>query len=142
MAKAENVASRFEAGLVIGADTVVSCIGRIFGKPTDLKDARSMLRQLAGRSHRVYSGVAVVRIEDGSQRTAHAITEVTFRPLSESQIERYLDMVNPLDKAGAYAIQGAGGIIIEKISGCYYNVVGLPLTTLDGLLAHFGTRLL
>ena len=142
LAKAQDVAGRFKAGLVIGADTVVWCEGKIFGKPVGLEDARRMLRQLAGRTHKVYSGVAVLRIEDGSHRTAHAITDVTFRPLSESQIARYFRMIHPLDKAGAYAIQGAGGIIVEKISGCYYNVVGLPLTTLDGLLAHFDTRLL
>jgi septum formation protein len=70
------------------------------------------------------------------------MTEVTFRPLSGAQIERYLEMIDPLDKAGAYAIQGAGGIIIEKICGCYYNVVGLPLTVLDKLLSHFGAQLL
>ena len=142
LAKAKDVASRFKAGLVIGADTVVSCRGTVFGKPTDLEDARRMLRLLAGKTHQVYSGVAIVRIEDGSHETTHAITDVTFRPLSESQIERYLEMINPLDKAGAYAIQGTGGIIIEKISGCYYNVVGLPLNALDDLLAHFGARLL
>jgi septum formation protein len=70
------------------------------------------------------------------------VTDVTFRPLSEAQVDRYFQKIDPLDKAGAYAIQGPGGIVIEKISGCYYNVVGLPLAVLDDLLAHFGIRLL
>lgn len=141
LAKAKDVSKRFESGLIIGADTIVVCEGEIFGKPTDLDDAGRMLRKLAGRTHRVYSGVAVVRVEDGANRTAHAMTEVTFRPLSDAQIARYFEMIDPLDKAGAYAIQGAGGVIIEKICGCYYNVVGLPLTILDSLLAGFGMRL-
>jgi septum formation protein len=142
LAKAKDVSRRFESGLVIGADTVVVCQGEIFGKPADLEDAKRMLKKLVGRTHRVYSGVAVVRAGDGACRTAHAMTEVTFRPLSDAQIARYFEMIDPLDKAGAYAIQGAGGVIIEKICGCYYNVVGLPLTVLDSLFAHFGMRLL
>lgn len=142
LAKAKHVAARFDRGLVIGADTVVVCERRIFGKPTDIEDARGILRQLAGKTHQVYSGVAVVQAEDGREKTAHAVTEVTFRPLTEPQIKRYFEMIDPLDKAGAYAIQGVGGIIIEKISGCYYNVVGLPLTVLDNLLACFGMRIL
>ena len=101
-----------------------------------------MLRALAGKTHRVYSGVAVLRAKDGASKTAHAITDVTFRPLSDRQAHRYFELIDPLDKAGAYAIQGIGGVIIEKIEGCYYNVVGLPLTVLDDLLAHFDTRLL
>lgn len=142
LVKARDVSKKFASGLVIGADTVVVFEGKIYGKPTDLEDARRMLRTLAGRTHQVYSGVAVVRVEDGESRTAHAVTDVTFRCLSEEQIDRYLRMIDPLDKAGAYAIQGAGGIIIEKISGCYYNVVGLPLITLDKLLGSFGVQLL
>lgn len=140
--KAMDVAGRFTDGLVIGADTVVVCDGILFGKPRDIEDARRIVLQLAGRIHQVYSGIAVVRIEDGDKRIAHEVTDVTFRPLSEAQIDRYFQMIDPLDKAGAYAIQGAGGIVIEKISGCYYNVVGLPLAVLDDLLTHFGIRLL
>ncbi len=139
--KASDVARRTKTGLVIGADTVVALDGKVYGKPLDIDDARRMLSTLAGRTHRVFSGVAVVRAEDGEQRTAYAVTEVTFRPLSDAQIDRYFDMIEPLDKAGAYAIQGAGGVIIEKISGCYYNVVGLPLTVLDELLSHFDEQL-
>jgi len=142
LAKARDVSKKIETGLIIGADTVVVCEGEIYGKPADLEDARRMLRTLAGKPHQVYSGVAVVRAEDGKYRTAHAVTDVTFRLLSEEQIARYLKMIDSLDKAGAYAIQGAGGIIIEKICGCYYNVVGLPLNTLDKLLGFFGVQLL
>jgi septum formation protein len=142
LSKASEVAGRLEIGLVIGADTVVVLDGKVYGKPSDLDDAGRMLSELAGRTHQVFSGVAVVRVEDGASRTAHAVTEVAFRPLSSAQIMRYFDMINPLDKAGAYAIQGIGGVIIEKISGCYYNVVGLPLTVLDDLLSYFDIRLL
>ncbi|GAB4331656.1 MAG: Maf family protein [Candidatus Abyssubacteria bacterium] len=142
LAKAQDVASRFPGGLIIGADTVVWHNAVIYGKPADPNDARRMLRQLAGKTHRVYSGVAVVKAETGEHETNHAMTEVTFRPLSDNQIERYLSMIDPLDKAGAYAIQGAGGVIVEKICGCYYNVVGLPLTVLDHLLSRFGMQLL
>jgi septum formation protein len=142
LAKAEDVASRYAQGLVLGADTIVWLEGRAFGKPADIEDAKRMLAELAGKTHQVYSGIAIVRIEDKLRQTAHAVTDVTFRALSDEQISRYFEMVDPLDKAGAYAIQGAGGIIIEKICGCYYNVVGLPLTLLDSMLAHFGVRLL
>ncbi len=142
LAKAEDVVRRVDAGLVIGADTIVVCEGKIFGKPADMEDAERILLQLAGKTHEVYSGVAVVRAEDGFTRTGHAVTRVTFRRLSKSQIARYFEMIDPLDKAGAYAIQGAGGIIIERLDGCYYNVVGLPLVVLDNLLAQFGTNLL
>lgn len=142
LAKARDVARQFEKGLVLGADTVVVCEGKLYEKPSDIGDARRMLYELAGRTHKVYSGVAALRIEDESVEIAHAVTEVTFRQLSEPQITRYFEMINPLDKAGAYAIQGAGGIIIEKIKGCYYNVVGLPLAVLDDLLTRFDVRLL
>ena len=142
LSKASEVAGRLDTGLVIGADTVVVLDGKIYGKPSDLDDARRMLSELAGRTHQVFSGVAVVRVEDDASRVAHAVTDVAFRPLSGAQITRYFDMINPLDKAGAYAIQGIGGVIIEKITGCYYNVVGLPLTVLDDLLSHYDMRLL
>jgi septum formation protein len=142
VSKASEVASQLDTGLVIGADTVVVLDGKIYGKPSGLDDARHMLSELAGRTHQVFSGVAVVRVEDGASKVAHAVTDVAFRPLSDGEITRYFDMINPLDKAGAYAIQGIGGVIIEKITGCYYNVVGLPLTVLDDLLSHFDIRLL
>ena len=91
--KASDVARRTKEGLVIGADTVVALDGRVYGKPSDIDDARQMLSTLAGRTHRVFSGVAVVRAEDGESRTASAVTEVTFRPLSDAQIDRYFDMI-------------------------------------------------
>jgi septum formation protein len=142
LAKAADAVAKFSDGLVIGADTIVWLHGHALGKPLDMNDARRMLRLLAGNTHQVYSGIAIVRIGDNSTVTAHAVTDVTFRPLSDDEIDRYLNMIDPLDKAGAYAIQGAGGIIIEKICGCYYNVVGLPLSLLDTMLARFGAHLL
>ncbi len=140
--KAADVAARYKSGLVIGADTIVWLNGCVFGKPNDMDDAKRMLRELAGNTHQVYSGLALLRVDDGARRVAHEVTDVTFRALSEQQISHYLEMIEPLDKAGAYAIQGAGGIIVEKICGCYYNVVGLPLYLLDNMLAEFGVHLL
>ena len=131
--------------IVIGTDGVWEARnreGKMFGKPSDLEDAKRILAQLSGKTHQVYSGVSVVNAKNGRNRFDHAVTKVTFRRLSDSQIIRYFNLIDPLDKAGAYAIQGAGGIIIEKLEGCYYNVVGLPLTVLDRLLVHFGAQLL
>ena len=103
--KAEEIVERVDKGLVIGADTVVVCDGEIFGKPSDIDDARRILRQLAGKTHQVYTGVAVIRAEDRSSKKAHAVTDVTFRPLSEANIDRYFEMIDPLDKELNQAIQ-------------------------------------
>ena len=127
LAKAREVARRTDDGLVIGADTVVVCEGELFGKPVDMEDAMRILRRLAGRTHQVYSGVVVVRAGDGLEMSAHARTDVTFRSLSESEIGKYLEMIDPLDKAGAYAIQGIGTFLVKRINGSYTNVVGLPV---------------
>lgn len=132
--KAESVARRAH-GLVLGADTIVVCAGRILGKPSGPAEARQMLRLLSGKRHCVYTGVALV---SGKTRvTGYERTEVTFRQLSELEITRYVQTGEPLDKAGAYAIQGLGGALVEKISGCYTNVIGLPIPKLLQLLAEF-----
>lgn len=125
--------------LVVGADTVVVLDGVIFGKPKDAADARGILSRLSGRTHQVLS--AVVLVSDGVCTTELVETKVTLATLTSSQIERYVDTGEPLDKAGAYAIQGLGAIFVERIEGCYSNVVGLPLQVLAKLLTAAGVRL-
>ncbi|MBP2653278.1 MAG: Septum formation protein Maf [Firmicutes bacterium] len=132
-AKACDVARRLGTGnIVIGADTIVVQEGRVYGKPSDLADARRMLSELAGVEHAVITGLAVAVGE--KVWTDFAVTMVRFRDLTSDEIDRYLATGESLDKAGAYAIQGRGALLVERIDGCYANVVGLPLTTLDKLI--------
>ena len=138
-AKARAVAVGHPAGVVIGADTVVVVDGAILGKPVDEADALRMLSLLSGRSHSVMSGLAVVsgdRIE-----TDCVVTEVTFRSLEPHEIEWYVATGDPLDKAGAYGIQGRGALFVTGIVGSYHNVVGLPLQRLDALCTAAGRPL-
>ncbi len=118
--------------IVLGADTVVSYRGEIFGKPKDLDDARRMLRTFSDSTHAVYTGVCLVR--DGVSVSAAVETFVTFAPLSDAEIEAYLSRFNPLDKAGSYGIQDAGGLFVSRIDGDFYNVIGLPLSMVNRLL--------
>ncbi len=136
--KARWVADRRSKGLVIGADTVVVVGGQILGKPGGVEEARAMLRLLSGREHQVITGIAVVDAAGGRAISDRVTTFVRFAPLSEETIDRYVATGEPLDKAGAYAIQGYGALLIEGIRGCYYNVVGLPLRRLAELLGQFG----
>ncbi|MDR1059774.1 MAG: Maf family protein [Clostridiales bacterium] len=133
--------------IIIGADTaVVSPSGEILGKPTDRGDARRMLRALSGAWHEVYTGLALVGMAGdpqgaGSRQAAladFAMTKVKIADLSEALIERYLDTGEPFGKAGSYAIQGMGALLAERIDGCYFNVVGLPLNRLAAMLASMG----
>jgi septum formation protein len=123
--------------IVIGADTVVHLDGAVLGKPVDAADAARMLRLLAGRTHQVYTGVSLV-CSDGRQLEDCAETQVRMRSLADAQLARYLASGEPADKAGAYGIQGCGALLIERIEGCYYNVVGLPLALLSTLLERAG----
>lgn len=128
--KAVHVARRLPGRLVLGADTVV-CLGtRKFGKPDNLDEAVRMLEQLQGRAHHVITGVALMRLEGGDERVFAETTRVTFRPLTRADIEAYIARVNPLDKAGAYAIQEHGEMLVAGIDGSYSNVVGLPMERL------------
>lgn len=139
--KAVDAAKRTsDRNIIIGADTIVVLDGQVFGKPADRADAIRMLTALAGREHSVVSGVAVVK---GQQIfSGFNTTSVKIRGLSLAQIERYVDCGEPMDKAGAYAIQGQGMLLVERINGCYNNVVGLPLGTLSELLQQVGVDLL
>ena len=129
--KAEDVAAEVAGpAIILGADTVVAHKGRILGKPKDKEDAVRMITSFAGDDHQVYTGVCIIRKEaDGSVKTISFAegTKVTVYPMTAREIERYVDSGEPMDKAGAYAIQGLFAPYIKEISGDYYNVVGLPI---------------
>lgn len=133
----EKAAHRSEPGeLVLAADTVVVLDGQVLGKPRDPSEARTMLGRLAGRRHTVLSGVALVDGETGRSANGIARTEVQIGPMSPTEIRWYVDTGEPLDKAGAYAIQGLGAIFVEAIDGNYTNVVGLPIPLTRSLFAE------
>jgi septum formation protein len=133
--KARRVAARRADSVVIGADTVVVVRGARLGKPADAEEAEAMLERLHGRTHEVWTGIAVVRGEE--QRTAAECTRVQFARLEPEDIAAYVKSGEPLDKAGAYGIQGLGGMFVRRIDGDYSNVVGLPLARLRSVLAEF-----
>jgi septum formation protein len=133
--KAKRVAAARPHSLVIGADTVVVARGLRLGKPGDRAEAAAMLRRLQGRTHEVWTGIAVVFA--GEQRTAAECTVVHFAKLNEREIEAYIRTSEPMDKAGAYGIQGAAAQFIRRIEGDYCNVVGLPLARLRRVLSEF-----
>ncbi|MFC4099978.1 Maf family protein [Paenibacillus xanthanilyticus] len=125
--------------VIVGADTIVVLDGEVMGKPKDEEDAYRMLELLQSREHEVYSGVACVHAEDESREAvAHRMTRVRMKPLGADRIRRYIASGEPMDKAGSYAIQGLGATLVERIDGCYFNVVGLPLSLLSDMLAEFG----
>ena len=128
--KARVIAKKFPDALVLGADTLVYLDTTLLGKPADLEDADRMLKQLSGRTHEVVTAICLLHLRTHRQRVFFESTAVTFRTLDAVQIRRYLGKVNTLDKAGGYAIQEEGDLIIEKISGSYTNVVGLPVEKL------------
>ena len=123
---------------VIAADTVVVAEGVILGKPQDAEEAVKMLKQLSGKTHKVLTGIAIAYA--GEILAEVCETKVVFRELSEDEIKQYVATGEPLDKAGAYGIQGKGAVLVEKIDGCYNNVVGLPLTRMQLILAKLGVR--
>jgi septum formation protein len=127
--KAEAVAARIENEIVLGADTTVVLDNEIIGKPIDLNDARNMLEKLSGRWHEVLTGVALVNktTNDRVTKVAFERTRVKFAALSKTEIEYLIEFGAPLDKAGAYAVQGGAALFIERIEGDYWNVVGLPV---------------
>lgn len=139
--KAREVARQFKEGFVIGADTVVVIDGEQLGKPKDINDARRMLRLLSGRSHVVVTGLAVINSKSSEQKLTLVKTKVTFKPLSEEDIDAYISTGDPMDKAGAYGIQGRAAAFIEGIEGCYSNVVGLPLSEMMDILKALGVRI-
>src|SRR5208337_3321369 len=133
--KAMQIAASSPRGsFVLGADTVVVIDGETLGKPSDLEDAARMLRLLSGRTHQVHTGICLVRAPDEIEALQHATTLVTFRELDEEEIRHYVESGEPLDKAGAYAVQGLASKFVTRISGCYSNVVGLPVARVYGII--------
>lgn len=141
-AKVIAVARERETGLIIGADTVVVLDGQLLGKPQDEADAERMLRSLSGRWHAVMTGVALYDVATGQEVADFDKTLVRFARLSNQEIEWYVKSGEPMDKAGAYGIQGLGGLLVDEIAGNYYNVVGLPLPLVYRLARRLGYSLL
>lgn len=140
--KRDDVASTLsEAALVVAADTIVVLKNRILGKPGGLDEARAMLASLSGETHRVLTGVAVVDTDSRKHAEGIEITEVTFRDLAPWEIDRFVDAIHPLDRAGAYTVDGPGSLLVESYSGCYQNVLGLPIVRLNRLLREIGDDL-
>jgi septum formation protein len=137
---ARGLSPRCGARWVLGADTVIALDGTIVGKPRDARDAERMLARLAGRSHWVLTGVALVPVGGGRARSAVVRSEVTMKPLDAGEIRRYVATGEPLDKAGAYAVQGRGRRFVSGVSGSRLNVVGLPLERLTPMLLRCGIR--
>ncbi|HEV2210401.1 MAG TPA: Maf family protein [Verrucomicrobiae bacterium] len=138
--KARAVAKHYPDAVVVGADTLVYLDTQLFGKPISLEEAYQMLERLQGRTHQVVTAICLLHLREHRQLLFAEQTFVTFRPLDAVRIRRYLNQVNPLDKAGAYAIQEQGDLLVESIEGSYTNVVGLPVerlrSELDGWMAQ------
>ena len=138
-AKAELVAARAAGpAIVIAADTEVVLDGQVLGKPRTSEDARQMLKKLSGRTHKVITGVTLVRLPDAERRQFVESTQVQFALIPDEEITRYLGTGEPFDKAGSYAIQGRAGRYVPRIDGCYFNIVGLPLARLCAALTELG----
>jgi len=136
--KALAIAQLHEGALVIGADTLVYLDGIPLGKPRDMEDAFRMLQRLSGHTHQVCTGVALVQLGGRMEETFSVISEVTFKPLTDELIRDYHSRIQPLDKAGAYAVQDESAMIIETVSGSWSNVKGLPMERLSEELARLG----
>ncbi|MHB1391937.1 MAG: Maf family protein [Clostridia bacterium] len=140
--KAKDVASAVrEEALVIGSDTIVYLDG-IMGKPMNKEDAFEMLKKLSGKQHLVLSGLCIINTATGESLTVHESTRVKMKELSDAEITAYINTGEPVDKAGAYAIQGMGSLFVEGIEGDYFNIVGLPLFRLGKMLERFGMKLI
>lgn len=128
--------------VIVGSDTIVVLDGEILGKPVDEQDAERMLTKLQGRTHRVFTGIACIDADNGQSVVNYRQTEVTMKELSEATIRGYVQTGEPMDKAGSYAIQGIGASLVDRIEGCYFNVVGLSLPLLSDMLDGFGIHVL
>ena len=137
-AKVVAVARERDSGLVIGADTVVVLDGRLIGKPQNQADAHRLLRLLSGRWHAVLTGVALYDVETRHEVADYEKTLVKFAQLNDTEIDWYVNTGEPMDKAGAYGIQGLGGLFVDEIAGNYYNVVGLPIPLVYRLARRLG----
>ncbi|MCX5771428.1 MAG: Maf family protein [Candidatus Hydrogenedentes bacterium] len=141
-AKRDDVAGRLESpALVIAADTLVFLGDHVLGKPADSDEARQMLERLSGNTHQVVTGLAAVDTSTGRAAEGYESTDVTFRELSGREIERFIHTVNPIDRAGAYTVDGPGTLLVARYDGCYQNVLGLPMVRLDEVLRRIGFNL-
>jgi len=140
--KAERVARRHKKAIVIAADTFLVFRGKLLGKPRNEAEAKEMLKALNGTSHSVITGFSIVDKDNKKILTKSVETKIYLRKLTAKEIDAYVKSKEPLDKAGAYAIQGLGSVIVEKIEGDYFNVIGLPLSALAESLKEFGVRIL
>lgn len=141
-AKRDDVAARLTGpAVVIAADTLVFLDGHVLGKPKDLDEARAMLARLSGRTHQVLTGLAIVDTGTGRHGEDYEATDVTFRRLTADEINRFARAVKPVDRAGAYTVDGPGSLLVERYAGCYQNVLGLPMVKLDTMLRNFGHSL-
>ena len=136
--KADWVATRHPDAWVLGADTTVFIDDRVLNKPADLAEARAMLQRLAGRTHTVFTGVALRRVATGLQIDEGVTSEVTFKPFDDAVIDAYFKVVNPLDKAGAYGIQDGRELIVERWEGSFTNIMGLPMEATKQILVRCG----
>lgn len=136
LAKAQKVQHLHPGALILGADTIVVCGDEIFGKPRNDKEATVMLQELRGRAHRVITGVAL--LQEKRSLMAKEETKVWMRSFTDGEIRAYIATKEPQDKAGAYGIQGRGAVFVERIEGCYFNVVGLPLARLAQMFKELG----
>jgi len=141
-AKAREVAKRHASGLIVGADTIVVARGAILGKPSSREEARSMLGHLSGRWHEVFTGLCLIDVARARSVSACSRSRVHMRRLMRSEIDWYLSTGEFHDKAGAYAIQGFASIFIDRIEGCYFNIVGFPVYTFATLARRLGVPLL
>lgn len=135
--KAEAVAAMHSEGIIIASDTLVSLHGQALGKPTDEADAFDMLRTLSGNTHEVFTGVTIINALSGCSQTRVVRTGVTFRALTDEEIRAYIATGEPMDKAGAYGIQGGAGAFVESLDGSYENVVGFPVDDIEDMLQNF-----
>jgi septum formation protein len=140
--KAREVARRHANALVIAADTIVVLRGRIFGKPCDKEQAKEMLRVFSGKAHSVITGFTIIDTASNKELSGSVSSKVFFKRLSANEIEAYIRSGEPLDKAGAYGIQGLGAVVIKRIEGDFFNVMGLPLNALAESLKKFGVNVL
>ena len=140
--KARHVARRHSNALIIAADTIVVLRGRIFGKPRKEEEAKEMLGALSGKAHSVITGFTIIDTAGKKELSGSAESKVFFKRLSAGEIEAYIRSGEPLDKAGAYGVQGLGAVIVKRIEGDFFNVMGLPLNALSESLKKFGIKVL
>jgi len=130
-----------DPALIIAADTLVFLGDEVLSKPQDRAEAIDMLRRLSGNTHHVVTGLAITHTGTGKALEGSETTAVSFRPLTTAEIEAFVDIVNPLDRAGAYTVDGPGSLLVARYEGCFYNVLGLPLVRLDLMLRQIGVEL-